>query len=80
MICTEGKGGLKHKFTVLKQNAAVEANKNKNKNVNKITLEGRRGIEPKTGLNPFLKTALNFFCMHKTDFLFFLEFFFLYLI
>jgi hypothetical protein len=32
--------------------------------------QGRRGIEPKTGLNPFLKTALNFFCMHKTDFFF----------
>ena len=40
---------------------------------------GRRGIEPKTGLNPFLKTALNVFCMHKTD-IFFLEFCFLYLI
>ena len=26
---------------------------------------GRRGIEPKTGLNPFLKTALNFFCMQN---------------
>ena len=34
---------------------------------------GRHEIEPKTGLNPFLKTALNVFCMHKTDF--FLEFF-----
>ena len=31
-------------------------------------ISGRRGIEPKTGLNPFLKTALNVFCMHKTDF------------
>ena len=30
---------------------------------------GRRGIEPKTGLNPFLKTVLNLFCIHKTDFL-----------
>ena len=30
--------------------------------------EGRRGIEPKTGLNPFLKYLLNVFCMHKTDF------------
>ena len=29
---------------------------------------GRRGIIPKMGLNPFLKTALNVFCMHKTDF------------
>ena len=34
---------------------------------------GMRGIETKTGLNPFLKTALNVFCMHKTDF--FLNFF-----
>ena len=33
-----------------------------------ITLQGRRGIEPKTELNPFLKTVFNFFCMHKTDF------------
>ena len=41
-------------------------------------LDGRRGIQPKTGLNPFLKSALNVFCMHKTEF--FLEFFFLYLI
>ena len=30
--------------------------------------EGRRGIEPKTGLNTSLKTTLNDFCMHKTDF------------
>ena len=29
---------------------------------------GRRGIEPKTELKPFLKIALNVFCMHKTDF------------
>ena len=29
---------------------------------------GRRGIKPNTGLNPLLKTALNFFCMHKTYF------------
>ena len=36
---------------------------------------GRRGIEPKTGLNPFLKTALNVFCMRKTD-LFYLNFLF----
>ena len=26
---------------------------------------GRRGIEPKTGFNPFLKIALNVFCMHE---------------
>ena len=42
------------------------------------TIQGRRGIEPKTGLNPFLKTALNVFCMHKTDF--FSRIIFLYLI
>ena len=40
-----------------------------------IYFHGRLGIEPKTGLNPFFKTALNVFCMHKTDF-FFLEVFF----
>ena len=28
---------------------------------------GRRGIEPKTGLNQFLITALNVFCMNKID-------------
>ena len=38
-------------------------------------LIGRRGIEPKAGLNPFLITALNVFCMHKNDF-FSLNFFF----
>ena len=27
----------------------------------------RRGIEPNTGLNPFLKIALYVICMHKTD-------------
>ena len=27
------------------------------------------GIEPNKGLNPFLKTALNIFCMHKSFFL-----------
>ena len=26
------------------------------------------GIEPKMRLNPFLKTALDVFCMHKTVF------------
>ena len=31
-------------------------------------MHGRRGIEPKTELNPVLKTVLNVFCMHKTDF------------
>ena len=36
--------------------------------------DGRRGIEPKTGLNPFVKTALNVFSTQKT---FLLEFFFL---
>ena len=40
--------------------------------------KGRLGIEPKTGLNHFLKTALNIFCTHKTDF-FFLNSFFFYL-
>ena len=40
---------------------------------------GRRGIEPKTELKPFLKTAVNVFCMHKTDFFSWIRFF-LYLI
>ena len=31
---------------------------------------GRRGIEPKTGLNLFLKSTSNVFCIHKTDFIF----------
>ena len=31
-------------------------------------LNGRRGIEPNTGLNPFLKIAFNVFCMHKNNF------------
>ena len=32
---------------------------------NIILCNGRRGIEPKTGLNPFLKTALNILCIHR---------------
>ena len=33
-----------------------------------LVLKGRRGIEPKTGFNPFLKTALNVFCIYIIDF------------
>ena len=47
-------------------------------NILEITKDGRRWIEPKTGLNPFLKTALNVFGMQKL--IFFLNYFFLYLI
>ena len=32
-----------------------------------MSLLGSRWIEPNTGLNPFLRIALNDFCMHKTN-------------
>ena len=35
---------------------------------------GRREIEPNTGLNPFFKTALNVFGIHKTFFSYILFF------
>ena len=38
---------------------------------------GRRGIEPNTGLNPFLKIVLNVFCMHETNYLTYILSFFI---
>ena len=51
---------------------------NKDESIRVNNFRGRVGIEPTSGLNPFLEIALNVFSMHKSDF-FVLHSFFHYL-
>ena len=53
--------------TLIEYYVHLHSNKLKQlQSIKPIALRGRRGIESNTGLNPFLKIALNVFCLHKT--------------